>query len=694
MIATLQQAFRTALSMPFGTDWNVREDVAFETFNEVFGLPTSRESIFLGGDRIRPYLTLQHDGLLWVIASDSHLSKPKLVSEILAGTFGNATKHLISSTDHAINVVSLRVGDALKERLAVPNLYLATLTNTERYQTSRYPLNVARLAQWARFHHSARVHVVDLALTFDGDLDRLATDVRRVCPSILGISVNFGELSSFETLVGLIREDGPTTPIICVGNVLAAWACSDVERICSGLDTVISTSYGELVIEKVCHETGRHQQLHPVSGVSNPRTAHKFNAPYPSAIVYPDESLLLQTIKRSGQPAIETSFGCQYSRCTFCPRDHRSKGWHRPAVEDAVAVVDAMACDIANCDNRKSVLSIVDEDAFGAEGTNLSCVEPSIIKLVAAASRHGIACEIYTRAEQLFNIQWRQTHAVNRVRQLAELRPFLTRVFVGVESGAESQLRRYGKGQTVQDIIYALRLGSLLGLPLEFGFITFDPLLNERELVENVRFLARTDALLPSLKACDTEELLRQVTSPATMTGEPIFRSVAYMATELEVFAGSDLATRLRLQNSSLIKSYDSSFARYHYDFADPRIGQIAAWCRVWTEGTFAPVYRIRVLSRAERSQGMIYKATIRRYREATFALLFCLTTKLLSPNAALLAEAFLTIDRRLLECFAETEITDHVLRSVWSWVIEGCDTVHLNEAQFNLANLQRRRQT
>jgi hypothetical protein len=531
-------------------------------------------------------------------------------------------------------------------------------------------------------------------LNFEGDIPRLATEIAQCRPDILGLSVNFGELDSFRTLVSLLSDVQAARPIICVGNVLAAWASAEIASICAGYDLVISRSYGEKVLEDVCLAFARRAQdpieLKPTHDILVERCLPV----HPPAIVSPDEQLLADTIRQSGQPAIETSFGCQYGRCSFCPRDHRSNGWRRPAPEDAVAVIGTIASQLAAVENgRCGVLSIVDEDAFGDEGLDPECKQPWIIELVGAASNHQVACEIYTRAEQIFNYRWKRDQSIIRLQQLAKIRPWLRRVFVGIESGSNTQLRRYSKGQGIKDIIYALRAGSLLDLPLEFGFITFDPLLSERELVENLEFLARTDVLLSPIAAMTMEDVYSAVTTEnAVACTDAVFTRVAYMATELELFASSPLARKLKSSHPELIGEYDSSFARYRYSYADPRIGHIAAWCRVWTEGTFKPIYRMRLSSRTVGGRANPYQQVIRRHREATFALLLALAARLSPSFATRVVRLSAIVDSRMVLGLNDGEIHFDHLRDLWRCVVSNCDVVQFDEGEFTPERLERRR--
>jgi hypothetical protein len=701
MIEHLHFALLKACSIPFGTDWNYREQSGFEALATLGSVLTTsnteRSNLFLGGDLLRPYMSLFSGNQCWIVSVENRrLSRPKLLAEVDSGVFGTAEKSVILGLKRTCSAMTLPASSELKARLAIPAVYLTSLTNASRYQTRRYPLNVSRLAQWLRFQHVARVRAVDLALNFEGDIPSLAADIAKNSPDILGVSLNFGELESFRALVSLLRDVYNTRPVLCVGNVLAAWASAEVRHICPGFEVVISASYGESVLEDVCVTFARRASSNVEKTLTSGTLSQLPVPSYPQAVVLPDEQLLVQTVHLGGQASIETSFGCQYGRCSFCPRDHRSKGWRRPAIQDAAAVIGSIASQLVAINGeRSSVLSIVDEDAFGSEGLDLRR-KPSILLLVEAASSHGVTCEIYTRAEQLFNSRWKQRDSLIRLQQLCDIQPWLGRVFVGIESGSNSQLERYSKGQTRDDVVHALRAGSLLGLPLEFGFITFDPQLSERELVENLRFLARTDVLLSPPKAMNLEEMYSAVMGEGVdFKGDPVFSRVAYMATELELFASSSIASTLKSSHPELIGEYESSFARYRYRYEDRRIGQIAAWCRVWTEGTFRPIYRMRLSSRTGTADSKAYRQVIRRHREATFALLLALASRLSVSSADQLLGLSATADPATKLCLEGNDIAFDQLKQLWRWVIsDPPGLAHFEEADFVAERLERRRDT
>jgi hypothetical protein len=177
----LHTSLQRALSLPFGTDWNSREECVFTSLLSVPEFAdTRREDVFLGGDRLRPYAIACEGELVWVTALESpSLSVPKLMNELSSGKFGMPK---VIDSNPPFTTLVIRNTPALSLRLAVSRAYLTTLTNVSRYQSRRYPLNVGRLGQWLRFQHVARARVTDLALTFEGDLNRLVADIERSAP--------------------------------------------------------------------------------------------------------------------------------------------------------------------------------------------------------------------------------------------------------------------------------------------------------------------------------------------------------------------------------------------------------------------------------------------------------------------------------------------------------------------------------
>jgi hypothetical protein len=65
----------------------------------------------------------------------------------------------------------------------------------------------------------------------------------------------------------------------------------------------------------------------------------------------------------------------------------------------------------------------------------------------------------------------------------------LVKIFVGLESGSETQLKRYRKGFSLDEFIKAYELLKKCNIECEFGLILLDPLMNLNELKQSLRFL-------------------------------------------------------------------------------------------------------------------------------------------------------------------------------------------------------------
>ncbi|MFV2178023.1 B12-binding domain-containing radical SAM protein [Actinomadura sp. LOL_016] len=640
----------------------------------------------LGGDPLRPYLAHAVAGRVSVIAvRRAGLPDPPLIAELLEGRYGlpavdcraveRARPHHGDRfyPDAEVVQVAMPRSPALVDRLARPTVLLVGLGDRDRYRGARLPLGVARLASWLRFTHAARVDVIDYSLRTEAL--GLVADALQRRPDVVGVGVNFGQWRLLADLAEVMEQSTGTSPVVVLGNILAAFspdkAAALFTRAMAQRRVLVATGLGERPMEELCRSLNTPEHWQAIPGLRSPtRAGGRVGAAQPTrrrpgtalmgrvetaapaesrpdggrgtglrpvgsaptpSLVAPDDALVLDVAAEGGQVSLETSLGCQYGACTFCPRAHKGDGWVRSEDAACVAIVERFS-RLRTPDDARVTLSLVDEEFFGAEGlTDPPPNHLSGARILTAMKSLGLRYEIYTRLEQLFDrrrsVQWN----LSRAALLADAAPHMRRLFAGVESGSPSQLRRYGIGQTIGQTVDALRVASSLGVPLEFGFITFDPLLTPEELADNLQFLARTDVICaprpgtPAQAAAKIGHYLNGADLAAS--GEPVYRHVAYMATELEVLANSRYADHLHRRHPHLMDGFDPAFCRFGARYAHDAIATIAGWCRVWTEGMFTPIYQARMAARSTAHGGAVdAEALIRRYRDATFALLVTLT--------------------------------------------------------------------
>lgn len=588
----------------------------------------SHDRVYLGGDGLRPYaLWQQGDHIHLCHTPRAALGNPPLVDDILSGAYG-----LSIHDDERDGIAHLVLPSSaeLAQRLDVPTALIVGLGDAERYRGARLALGIARLGQWLRFTHAARTQVYDYNL-LEHPLDAVEHFLVTESPDLVGLGVNFGQWHQLAEIADVVNNH-PVQAVV-LGNILAAY---DPERVAEHFKArennrvMVATTLGEMPLQTLCSNIDAPDTWDDIAGLVRPRL-DSAKPPHPSSpqpvvpppLIFPDDGLVAAVVDRAGQIALETSFGCNFGACTFCPRDHRGDGWSR----GQVATVEAILHRIAG---SGAVLSLVDEEFFGTEGlADPPREELPAHRIMRTCRQHGIGYEIYTRLEQIVDRRRSRDWNLRRATLLTTETATMRRIFVGVESGAERQLRRYGKGQTVTQIVDALRVGSALGVPMEFGFITFDPLLSPDELADNISFLARRD-VIKQLVSSGVDERVSAVgaylddTDVFIDADVALYQRVAYMATELEVLAHSRYAAMLRRRHPHLTGHYDPSFARYNTTYADPRIGAVAAWCRVWTEGMFTAIYEARMQARSTSDATVAARAhaLIERYRDATFTLL------------------------------------------------------------------------
>ena len=173
--------------------------------------------------------------------------------------------------------------------------------------------------------------------------------------------------------------------------------------------------------------------------------------------------------------------------------------------------------------------------------------------------------------------------------------------------------------------------------------------------------------------------------------GQPIYAGVAYLATELELLVSSTYLARLRENHPTLIGAYDASFARYDYEFLDPAVAEIAAWSRVWTEGTFQPIYQARLQLRSGAVRDSFLTNLVRRHRVGTFALMLSLGLTFVDDSCSLTAlYDQLVLDEALPSLLGGIE---QQLAALWGWVSgDGYAEHGLPDAVFELDVIHCRR--
>ncbi|PIR12999.1 hypothetical protein COV49_03480 [Candidatus Falkowbacteria bacterium CG11_big_fil_rev_8_21_14_0_20_39_10] len=215
--------------------------------------------------------------------------------------------------------------------------------------------------------------------------------------------------------------------------------------------------------------------------------------------------------------AVETSRGCPWGNCTFCSvkkqfgasnqYDNHGFDWRWRAFPVAKVLGDIYS--FARQGVRR--FDIKDSEFFGPVRTAEEFFETMNRVNELANGLIALNEELRSAENLIQNSTVSITHVSARVDTIYSANPLekkknivrrnayallkaagLRRVYLGIESGSPSQLKRYRKGVSVEENKQAIKILRELGLEIEVGFIFFDYLSTLEELRQNILFIEET----------------------------------------------------------------------------------------------------------------------------------------------------------------------------------------------------------
>jgi radical SAM superfamily enzyme YgiQ (UPF0313 family) len=273
---------------------------------------------------------------------------------------------------------------------------------------------------------------------------------------------------------------------------------------------------------------------------------------------------------------VEASRGCHYNICTFCsrpPRAQHQAPWKR---RDMSAVL----ADIENLVQAGiTTFTFTDEDFIGND--------PHGALELAEHLRNFPALDfaLSVRADNVVVPDGSVLDNQLRKRIFHTLKEAgLTLVFVGIESFAPTQLRRFGKGVSPEINIHVLHILESLDIELEIGLILFDPLVTLEELQTNITILKETG----------------------------FWRYSGQIFSFLRPQVGTPYVTLLRHHN--LLGELQVNTAEYTASYQDHRVSQIVQQCKIWNRKYQHMYMMLRNSSRSDLGTGG-FKQALERYR-------------------------------------------------------------------------------
>lgn len=552
-----------------------------------------------------------HNTTLYVICDDQVLAITPF-SHIEDNTIFKEFHDVVQLSHGSYSIFHLN--DRLDERLNLPKVALINPCVIENFPVPRLSLSIGLLGAMLRKEQAAQVRIFDMQMDLSTDV--IQELVLNFGADIVGISISYGQLNIAEEIIAalydLIDHDFLSCDVV-VGNIIPA---SNPDYFLKKYPKLtIAMSEGEYtIIDLVKHFKGKisREEIRNIAYLADGKIVRTFgDAVQMSDIPLPALDTLPDLAQRKGALTLETSRGCQWNVCTFCPREHKSSSWKVFSNAKIIEYFQAFSkvCDIYGIPKR---LFLADEEFIGGENDNDESERVSDLANKLILSNLSFEFDAAARVDQVYvpknDLKWHldRMHMWHMAHNAG-----MYRLFLGVESGSDSQLRRYGKGINTEQSIIAIRIITGLGIPLRFGFITFDPLMEGfKEIKENIYFLERTDAFMKPLPIdkLGYEQVFKSLLEDEDFVQSykadiPIYSSISYMLASMEVLINSRYRMMVknaeRLRGKSLIINEDNpdvNMGRYTVRYVNSVIEQISISSQKWIDRHFGLAYTVKSL--------------------------------------------------------------------------------------------------
>lgn len=341
---------------------------------------------------------------------------------------------------------------------------------------------------------------------------------------IVGLSMKWNTLSLARTIISEIKMwIRPDNILFVLGNIGATYGYQTVLKQAPFTDVLAVIGEGEDALLKII-ETAN-------SNLSELVNLERYKS-IPNVAFNCSGNICLETLERvdlDNYPpldlkpdeiydpewkvhAIETSRGCPWRRCTFCsigsqfgkkPNNRAGDAqWKAFPMESIMAAISRLVAqgvrviDIKDSDFIGPMGAGADEQEFSNTLDRVRHFASGVIRINKELRQKKeqplIINHISVRVDTVFKVGEHDWNLKRQEMYRLLKKAGLKGIYLGIESGSPTQLRRYAKGTSVEENKKAISILRELGFELEVGFIFFDYPANLAELKQNLAFIEET----------------------------------------------------------------------------------------------------------------------------------------------------------------------------------------------------------
>lgn len=354
-----------------------------------------------------------------------------------------------------------------------------------------YPIGIYTLKAYMKNNYGDRCKVEVMDNQRD-TLNSIVTSVLEMRPHIIGLSVKTENKKVLDQFLRALNANMPEDykPLLVVGRQVPTFAYQELLR--QHPNIVCVRGEGELALAGLLEYVEGKKTLNEVSNIAYFDNGHIIiNEPRKvingfeeiGTIDYADAAWYTAN---GGDFWIETSRGCPWHQCFHCSIQE-FWGVQRRRQKTVESLIEELkqvqALGIRN-------FPFSDEEFFGPGKEGVERARQIALGIIE--NKIDITFHLDLRADAIFN----PNHQELRIETLRSLkRAGLKRVFMGVETGSPSQMKRINKGITIETAEGAIRICKEIGLDMAIGWIIIDPLTERKEILESIDFIRRNDIL-------------------------------------------------------------------------------------------------------------------------------------------------------------------------------------------------------
>jgi len=336
--------------------------------------------------------------------------------------------------------------------------------------------------------------VIDMVASNYNNLEDVIKKIKLHEPNVIGISLNYGTYNILKEIFKKITSYlTRINPLFLLGGPIATYVPEFILKeiynkayivIGEGDETVpliIRSWYNNTTYESIpnlCYLINdrvyfSQRKLVPINRLSLPYRGH-----------------IDLVIESRAQIFIESSRGCSWCGCTFCLRgltDSKGKKSEYRRFDFTRLSTDILKL----VSYGANTFTFADEDFLGNDVEDNNDFVNNF-ESFCISNELQLTFDASFTVHSIFSSKYSEEEIQKRKSQLKKLKKIgLRKIFLGIESGSDSQLKRFGKGHSSSEALMAINIVKELEIEFELGFIMFDPLCSLIEIEENLDFLSR-----------------------------------------------------------------------------------------------------------------------------------------------------------------------------------------------------------